>query len=46
MGIQRVECIVSACMLKAATPVGAQKSNGERFCPDAFWSANFKQEMR
>ena len=46
MGIQRVECIVNACMLKAATPVGERRRCGEEFCLDIVWSADFKQDMR
>ena len=43
MGIQRAECIVDACMLKVATPVGARRRSGEGFCSDAVSSANFRE---
>ena len=46
MGIQREECIVSACMLKEATPVGDKRSKWEPLCPEAFWRAYFRQEIR
>ena len=46
MGIRRSECILDACMLKAATLVGARRRSREGFCLDAVWSANFKQDMR
>ena len=46
MGIRREECIVSACMLKEATPVVARRSSGDAICPYVVWSAYFKKDMR
>ena len=40
MGIQRAECIVSACMLKETTPVGARRSSGDIVFLDIGWSAD------
>ena len=42
MGIRRAECIVSACMLKESTPVGARRSTREAVCSNAVWSADLK----
>ena len=45
-GYSKAKCIVDACMLKAATPVGARRRSGEAVCSDAGSSANFKKDMR
>ena len=46
MGIQREESIVSACMLKAVTRVGARRSKGETLWEEAFWSAILRQAIK
>ena len=46
MGIRREEGIVSARVLKETTPVRVRISSGDAVCPDAVWSAEFKEGMR
>ena len=46
MGIRRVECIVDAYMLKAATLVGGRRRRGEGFFSDSVCNENFRKDMR